>query len=104
MIMEMKKDAKDKINKVKKELGMASAISGKPDGSSNGEAKQLSSSMIKKRKQEDEVNGDSKKTKSDKDANGSTSPEKMDTDKSDLKTKAAEDMEKKTKDIKKQDA
>merc|ERR1739838_1012003 len=79
---EMKKDAKDKINKVKKEIGKANAIGGNDDcktnafGSSNdsSEAKTIET---KKRKPEDEA-------------------------KSDLKKKAAVDMENKTKELKKQ--
>jgi len=142
---EMKKDSKEKINKVKKELGMASAIGGstpkEAEGSTNAfgfgsssstasDAKPIATTMIrKKRKPEDEPEGDdsSKKTKAangeaklsengDKKTengvkNGHSSPEKMDTEKdtkSDskdkLKEKAIEDMDKKTKELKEQSA
>jgi len=143
---EMKQDSKDKINKVKKELGMASAIAGgsSAEGSTNAfgfgsssssasDAKPIATMMIKKkRKPEDEAEGDAaKKTKADNGEakpsengaesngkaengvkNGHSSPEKMDTDKTiksdastdELKKKAAADMETKTKELKEQSA
>jgi len=107
---EMKQDSKDKINKVKKELGMASAIAGSSaegestnafgfgSSSSATDAKPIATMMIKKkRKPEDEAegedaakkvkaaNGDAKPTENGKaqnGVNGHSSPEKMDTDKS----------------------
>merc|ERR1739838_911733 len=79
---EMKKDAKDKINKVKKELGMASAIGG------NVEAKTI---QTKKRKTDGKADSPPKKTKAE---NGDAT--------TDLKIKAAADMENKTKELKKQ--
>jgi len=143
---EMKQDSKDKINKVKKELGMASAIAGGSSaegGSTNAfgfgsssssasDAKPISTMMIKKkRKPEDEAEGDdaAKKIKAangeakpsengaesngkaENGVNGHSSPEKMDTDKvksdastEELKKKAAADMETKTKELKEQSA
>jgi len=85
---EMKQDSKDKINKVKKELGMASAIAGGSSAeggstnafgfgsssSSSSDAKPISTMMIKKkRKPEDEAEGEdtTKKIKAD---NGEAKP------------------------------
>merc|ERR1739838_905510 len=79
---EMKKDAKDKINKVKKELGMATAIGG------DVEAKTI---QTKKRKGDGKADSPPKKTKAE---NGDAT--------TDLKIKAAADMENKTKELKKQ--
>merc|ERR1739838_229097 len=79
---EMKKDAKDKINKVKKELGMATAIGG------DVEAKTI---QTKKGKTDGKADSPPKKTKAE---NGDAT--------TDLKIKAAADMENKTKELKKQ--
>lgn len=85
---EMKQDSKDKINKVKKELGMASAIAGgsSAEGSttnafgfsssstSSSDIKPIATMMIKKkRKPEDDAEGDdaAKKTKAE---NGEAKP------------------------------
>merc|ERR1739838_643120 len=79
---EMKKDAKDKINRVKKELGMATAIGG------DVEAKTI---QTKKRKGDGKADSPPKKTKAE---TGDAT--------TDLKIKAAADMENKTKELKKQ--
>merc|ERR1739838_234117 len=79
---EMKKDAKDKINKAKEELGMATAIGGDVD------AKTI---QTKKRKGDGKADSPPKKTKAE---NGDAT--------TDLKIKAAADMENKTKELKKQ--
>merc|ERR1739838_1138899 len=74
------KDAKDKINKVKKELGMASAIGGNVESSSNGFGPSSTSSEAKtietkKRKPDDKVEDASKKSKAENGAkNGNSSP------------------------------